>query len=233
MSPARLVNDFAGIFTPTQRQTLEDSLVAFEHATSNQVVIVTVKDLGNYDVSEYAMNLLRQWGVGSKEKNNGVVLLIKPRNEYGGGKVYIATGLGLEGALPDGRCGRIIDTEMMSSLKTGDYYGAASMGSQAICKAIRGEYTADQDTGGDSMYGIFLGLMFIFVMVIIIASKKGDTGKGTDENNGSSGGGSWVPPIFMGGLGGFGGGRSSGGGGGGFGGFGGGFGGGGGAGRSF
>lgn len=232
MSPPRLVNDFAGLFTPTQVRELEDSLLSFDRATSSQIVVVTVSDLNGYAVGDYALSLLREWGVGDKEKNNGVVLLIKPRNENGAGQVFIATGYGAEGVLPDSKTGRIIDRQMIPWLKRGDYYTAAANATQAIRDSLRGEYTADEEESEDWIFVIpFLIFVFMMIMVAIFGKKNGDN-QGDGNNSGRGRG--WIPPIIIGGMGGFGGGRSGGGfGGGGFGGFGGGGGGGGGAGRSF
>lgn len=237
MSPARLVNDFAGLFSGAQKKALEDSLVAFDNATSTQIVVVTVNDLQGYDPSDYATRLLEQWGVGQKGKDNGVVLLLKPRNQNGGGEVFIATGYGVEGALPDITAGQIIDYEMMPDLRNGDYYNAVAKGTAAIRDAVRGEYTADPRRAQESINWtemIFSILVLVGVFMLYNRSRK----KG-DDDPGNSGGGSggrrsyrgpvFIPPIIGGGRrgGGFGGS------GGGFGGFGGGMGGGGGAGRSF
>lgn len=247
MSPPRLVNDYAHLFSERQCKILEDSLVAFEQATSTQIAVVTVPDLGDYPAAEYATRLMEQWGVGSKEHDNGIVLLLKPRNQYGGGEVFIATGYGLEGALPDITVGRIIDNEMIPSLRVEDYYGATAAGTKAIRDAVRGEYTATpkkESTQTDVMdwiSGLFSLGVIIFMVIILNRSYKG--GKDDDDDTGgsdSSGtrryyrrGPMIFPPLF-GGYGGHRGGGFGGSGGiGGFGGFGGGSGGGGGAGRSF
>lgn len=240
-SPARLVNDFAGLFTPAQSRQLEDSLVAFERATSTQIVVATVASLDGATVSDYALKILREWGVGQKGKDNGAVMLLKPNNSDGKGAVFIATGYGLEGVLPDSRVGRIIDNAMMPSLRDGDFYAAAVKGSSAIMAATRGEYTADEKGGTNDIGSMIGAISFIVFMIIVMAvSRKQHKGGDDDSENsgtGSGGGRGILPPIFWG-VGGMGGGRSSGGdfggfGGGGFGGFGGGMGGGGGAGRSF
>ncbi|WP_298063551.1 TPM domain-containing protein [uncultured Rikenella sp.] len=240
MSPPRLVNDYAHLFSGAQLRALEDSLVAFDRATSTQVAVVTVNDLDGYPASEYATRILEKWGVGSKEHDNGVVMLVKPRNRYGGGEVFIAVGYGLEGALPDITAGRIIDNDMMPYLQGGDpdYYGAVAAGTAAVRAAVRGEYqaVAKKKKGDvfDWISGLFSVGVIVFIFIILSKSYKG----GGDDEGGSGGGsddwrryrrGPIVFPPIIGGFGGRGGGL----GGGGFGGFGGGMGGGGGAGRSF
>ena len=77
--PPRLVNEFSGILSPQQAKWLEDSLVRFDRRTSNQVVIVTLDDLGGMDPAEMAYEIGEQWQVGSAEDNNGVVILVKPK----------------------------------------------------------------------------------------------------------------------------------------------------------
>lgn len=227
MSPARLVNDFAGLFTPEQTRVLEDSLVAFDRATSTQIVVVTLPDLNNTAPSQMAFDIMNSWGVGQKQKNNGVVILIKPRNDTRG-EVFIATGLGLEGVLPDGKVTRIIDNEMIRHLKAGDYFAAADAGAAAIRAVSRGEYNAeDEKFPIGAIVTMFVGLFMIFIF-FVMAQKKNKNGGGNDSNSSGGGGGVFFPPIF----GGFGGGGSSSGGGG-FGGFGGGGSFGGGGGRSF
>lgn len=242
MSPPRLVNDYAGLFSGAQRQALEDSLVAFDRATSTQVAVVTVNDLDGCPASEYATRILEKWGVGSKEHDNGVVMLVKSRNQYGGGQVFIAVGYGLEGALPDITAGRIIDNEMMPYLREGDYYRAVAAGTAAVRAAVRGEYTSSRKDKGADAFDWIGGLFSLgaIIFIFIILSKSYKENDDDDNSGGSSGGrrnyrrGPIIFPPIIGGFGGGRGGGSFGGGGfGGFGGFSGGMGGGGGAGRSF
>ena len=112
MTPRRLVNDFAGVFTPQQQHALEQKLVAFDRKTSTQIAIVTVGDLGGYAPSEYAQRLSDQWGVGQKGKDNGLLILIKPKTQDSNGEVINAVGYGLEGVVPDITAGRNCDLEM-------------------------------------------------------------------------------------------------------------------------
>ena len=118
-NPPRLVNDLAGIFTPQQVVELEDSLARFSKRTSNQVTVVTVNDLGGMEASQFAYEIGEQWGVGGSKNNNGVVILIKPKNETKG-QAFIATGYGVEGVLPDASCSKIINTEMIPAFKQND-----------------------------------------------------------------------------------------------------------------
>lgn len=240
MSPPRLVNDYAHLFSPEQQRVLEDSLVAFDAATSTQIAVVTVTDLGGWPAAEYATRVMEQWGIGAREHDNGVLLLVKPRNRYGRGEVFIAVGYGLEGALPDITAGRIIDDVMMPYLQLDppNYYAAAAAGTAAVRAAVRGEYTAAARENEPGLFDWMTGLLAVGVvvwMVVLFIRSYRKGGSDDDDSNTWGGGGSggrrvyrgrpmMFPPIFGGGFGG---------GSGGFGGFGGGRTGGGGAGRSF
>ncbi len=230
-NPPRLVNDFAGIFSSLQVKMLEDSLVAFDKKTSNQIAIVTLDDLGGMDAAQMATEIGIKWEVGGKD-NNGVVILIKPKNSTRG-EAFIATGYGLEGALPDATCHMIVNREMIPYFKKGDYWSGVNAALAVIKPIAAGEYSKEQYEEDASGKVWMFGLLAIIVIgMIAIMSRSGRGGNG-GNNSGTMGSGG----IFFGGfpIGGFGHGGSSGGGfsSGGFGGFGGGDFGGGGAGGSW
>ena len=120
------VNDFAGIFSQSQQNELNSTLVRFADSTSNRIVVVTVKDLDGYPIAEYAQQVGEQWGVGNKGFDNGIVILIKPKVGSSRGEVFIATGYGLEGAIPDATAKRIIEQEMIPEFKNNEYYHGVS-----------------------------------------------------------------------------------------------------------
>lgn len=245
--PPRLVNDFAGILEPSQVNQLEDSLVLFAQETSTQIVVVTVKSLNGYDKADFAYRIGENWGVGQKGKNNGIVMLVKPKYENESGQVFIATGYGLEGVIPDAVAnGKIIDNEMIPRFRENDYFGGILNGTRVIMSLARGEYTAEQYQGKAIETGLPGGaviiILIIFIIIIISITKGGKNNRSYNTGsrnlplwillgmmNAKGRGGSWSD--FSGGRGGFGG--FGGGGGGGFGGFGGGSFGGGGAGGSW
>ena len=100
MSPPRLVNDFAGILNSGEIRHLEQKLVNFDDSSSSQILVVTVKSLNGLTKEEFADRLGEKWGVGQKGKNNGVVVLIKPKYGNEKGQARISVGYGLEGAIP-------------------------------------------------------------------------------------------------------------------------------------
>ena len=104
--PPRLVNDFAGMLNQDEVNSLEQKLVAFNDSTSTQISIVTVPSLNGYDKADYAQRLGEKWGIGKKGLNNGILILVKPKQPDSNGQVFIAQGYGLEGAIPDITCVR-------------------------------------------------------------------------------------------------------------------------------
>ena len=228
----RLVNDYSGILSEQQRETLEQRLVAFNDSTSNQILVVITPTLGGDDENAVAQRIGQAWGVGQEEFNNGVVVLIKSKtDEENWGAVAISTGYGVEGALPDLFCKRIIDDRMLSPLGDGDYYDALTAALDVIEPVLAGEYNYDQYRKDERRKGmIALGILVlffatVFVLLLIHAKRHPDQWKGGSSGMGGSG-------FFYGGGGSRGGGFGGFSGGGGFGGFGGGsFGGGGASGR--
>ncbi len=234
-NPPRLVNDLTaasggdGLITREQRDYLERKLVAYDDSTSNQITIVIAKTLGGYEPAVYATELGEQWGVGGKENDNGVVILIS--NPDAGSderrKAFIAIGRGLEGKIPDMTAGRIYDEVLVPGLKSGDYYGALDRTVDALFQAAAGEYKAPAGyRNRGSSGGLSVGKIIIAIIVLIVLFSmfggRGNRGGGYMSRRGYRGFG--APMIFpTGGWGGGSGGWSGGGGGGGgFGGFGGG-----------
>ncbi|MBL7831803.1 MAG: TPM domain-containing protein [Saprospiraceae bacterium] len=217
--PKNLVNDYAGILNNQQINDLERKLVAFDDSTSNQITLVTVKDLGGYEVADYAVNLGNQWGVGQSGKKNGIVFLIAPNER----KVTIQTGYGLEPVLPDIIAGRIIREQVAPSFRNGNYYEGIDKAIDAIILYTGSEFKAEPEA--DNPYLIlFLILGFLLLLLLFAYLTRNMTSQSRQIIRG--GGHSWNGggSNWGGGFGGWGGGSSGGGssGGGGFGGFGGG-----------
>ena len=217
--PPRLVNDLAGMLAPDQVALLEEKLVAYDDSTSDQVAIVTLPSLNDYPIEEVGLAILRGWGIGTKENNNGILILLAGR------KVRIEVGTGLEGAVPDAIANRIIDENMIPNFKQGHFYEGLNEAVDQLMLAAAGEYKGSprsrKDSGGG---GAMLVVLIIIVIIISILRNRGGGGGTMISRRGWGG---WIGPV--GGFGDFGGGGRGGGGGGGFGGFGGGSGSGGGA----
>lgn len=227
-NPPKLVNDLANVLSADQEATLERKLVAYDDSTSNQVVVLLINSLNDYPIEEYALQVFRNWGIGNKKTNNGV-LIVAAINDR---KIRIETGYGLEGAIPDIIANQIITNDIGPSFRAENYYEGLDKATSSIIRAAAGEYQAPANYRDRGRKRPSVPLIVLLVIIIaIIASRRGGGGGGFMSRRGYRGG--WGGPvIFPGGWGGGGsswGGGGFGGGGGGFGGFGGGSSGGGGA----
>ena len=224
-NPPRLVNDFAGTMNAGEVKKLEEKLLSFDRTTSTQITIVTVKSLGGYEVSQYAVELANKWGIGQRGKDNGVLVLAAIDDR----RMNISTGYGLEGALPDVITGRIIRNEMTPAFRQGNYYQGFDRAADAIIAATKGEYKAEpsKKKSKDISVGAIIAMIAVIYFILWILSKIGGgggnymSGRGYRRFDGGFGGG-FLGGFLGGSIGrGFGGGSSGWGGGGGSGGFGG------------
>ena len=220
-NPPRLVNDYTGTLSAAQISTLEHKLVAYNDSTSTQILVMLVDDLQGLSIEEYATRIGHSWGVGQKDKGNGIVILVKPKKGNGRGQANISPGYGMEEYVTDATAKHIIEREMIPAFKEGDYYTGIDNAVNVIIDLCSGKFSQDEYANDDD-FPLWLIILFI-ILIFIVLSKFSD-------NNGQnySGGGNrtiWIPMGGFGGggfgsSGGFGGGGSFGGGG--FGGFGGG-----------
>ena len=222
----KLVNDFAHVLSAEQEAALERKLVAYDDSTSNQVTVITIETLNDYPIEEYALKILRDWGIGNQQTNNGVLILAVINDR----KLRIEAGYGLEGAIPDIVANNIIANDIAPAFRNENYYEGLDKATSSIIAAAAGEYQAPEGYGNRGRKtGIPIGAIIFIIILIIIFSSRGGGGGGFMSRRG------FGPVIFPGGFGSGGGsswgggGGFGGGGGGGFGGFGGGSGGGGGA----
>ena len=225
MSPPRLVNDFANIFSETEKQALEGILLTYNDTTSTQIYVVTVKDLDGYAASDYAFRLGEKWKIGQKGKDNGAVILIKPKIGNSRGEAYISVGYGLEARINDAYSGRIVRDQMIPYFKQDDYFGGVNAAIESMIKRLSGEFDPEMQDNEEGLPSS-LKIMFIifFIIFILTISRKGggDQNIGNDGSSRSGRGPIFFPPIGggrgFGSGGGFGGGGFGGGGGGRFGG---------------
>lgn len=187
-NPPRLVNDFVGILQAGARETLEEKLRRYNDTTSTQITIVIVKTTEPYPIGDFAFQVGRKWGVGQKGKNNGLVLAWATDDR----KIYIATGYGLEGAIPDAVANRIIKNILTPAFKQQQYYEGLDAATTEIIKRAQGEYK-DESSGNEGEGGGsgFIILIVILIFVFIWLSRRG--GGGGNRSRGGMGG--WFIPY--------------------------------------
>ncbi|OFX83840.1 MAG: hypothetical protein A2W99_02840 [Bacteroidetes bacterium GWF2_33_16] len=166
--PPKIVNDFTGFLSNQEQQALESKLVQFSNESSTQIAIVIVPTLDGYDKSQYAFELGDKWGIGQKGKNNGILILVKPKTASEKGEVFIATGYGLEGAVPDAITKRIVNNDILPFFSQGQNYQGLDNAVNTIISLTKGEFTADEYAKRTDGPGPF-PIIIVFILIIIIS----------------------------------------------------------------
>jgi uncharacterized protein len=168
-APENHFNDYAGIVDGSAAQRLNSELAQFERDTSNQIVVaIYPKMLSDSSVSDYTTRVAQKWGAGGKARSNGAVLFIFQESH----DIWIATGYGLEGALPDALCKRIIEDEIVPAFRRGNFTSGVAAGVHAMMAAAKGEYTGSGRThneqGAQNRRGPGIGIFAVFFVLLIV-----------------------------------------------------------------
>ncbi len=207
-APTNYFNDYAGLVPPVAAQRLDDRLRQFERETSNQIVVAIFPKLETQSsIADYCQRVFVSWKVGQAKLDNGAVFFVFAQEH----KTWIQTGRGLEGALPDATCRRILDEEVKPAFRAGDYAAGVSAAVEAMIKATRGEYKGSGRVAGDSTMirhsrrnpGSFwvFGLIAFFLIARVL-SAFGNRGTVFGGRSRSSGCGWMMLPMLMGSWGG-------------------------------
>ena len=136
--------DRASLLSPELLSSLSVELAAHEDRTGNQVVLLSEPSLEGESLEEYSHRVATTWKLGHKGLDNGVLVLVVPRDR----KIRIEVGYGLEGTLTDAKTARIIRQEMVPRFRAGDFTGGISAGLRAVMGTIEGTYRAKEEPGG-------------------------------------------------------------------------------------
>jgi uncharacterized protein len=172
-TPPRLVNDLAHMLSDSEVNSLEQKLVAFNDSTTTQIVVVTVPSLNGEDKAMVATEIGHRWGVGQKDKDNGIVILIKPKSADSKGEAFIATGYGLEGVIPDAIADRIVENEIIPKFKQEDYYGGIDDAVNIIMQLSLGEFSAKEYEKRTSSKALPGGIFFLIILLFFILNLVG------------------------------------------------------------
>jgi uncharacterized protein len=167
--PPRLVNDFSDFLSEHEITQLEEKLRNFNNKTSTQIVIVIIDSLQGYDIADFSFRLGQEWGVGQKEFDNGIVILVKPQRQGMSGQVFIATGYGLEGVVPDAVAKRIVEVEIIPDFKTGNYFEGLNKAVNTLISLTEGEFTAAEYANSSEGEGFAIGTVGIILLIIILS----------------------------------------------------------------
>lgn len=165
--PARYFNDYANVVSPATAAQLNQKLEDFERSSSSQIVVaIYPKMQSDSSMEDYTVRVAQSWQTGQAGKKNCAALFVFIEDR----KMYLQVGYGLEGALPDGLCKRIIENEIKPRFKAGDYDGGLSAGVAAILAAANGEYkgngqtVADQRQGSHGSFAEWVAIIIIFAV---------------------------------------------------------------------
>jgi uncharacterized protein len=190
------VVDEAGIIDQATRAALETKLADFEAKTTGQFVVVTLKSLQGTSIEDYGYQLGRHWGIGQKDKNSGVMLIVVPSER----RVRIEVGYGLEGQLTDAVSRLIIENAIIPRFRAGDFAGGITRGVDDIILALNdpAEWRArakqqrpDNQPGSIDLVTIVLFLIVLFLIMRRIGQSGGGYPPGAARRRGQGG------PIFM------------------------------------
>ena len=220
------VVDGAGLLSSAEEQRLTEALAAHERATTNQVVVVTLPSLQGTTIEDFGYRLGRHWALGQAGKDNGVLLLVAPKERA----VRIEVGYGLEGHLTDAQSKLIIENVILPAFRDGRFGQGITAGTDAILRTIKGDSepisdeagrpgaTArfpagepEQDRSFDPFFVIVIGLVIV-IFISIAFRNRGDASspetqgrRGLPDAIGRGGwtsDGSWSPGRRGGGFGG-------------------------------
>lgn len=167
------VSDPQKVLQQQATDSINSMLYQLELKTGIQTAVVVLPSIGDETPIDFAYTLGRRWGVGKKNKDNGLVLLLVIDQR----KIAFATGYGLEGDLTDAICKRIQMTAMVPSFKNNDWNTGLVQGVKAICGRLDGSIsdTADFGTGdddSDAMFAVFLFLFIFFGIAVFVYIKN-------------------------------------------------------------
>lgn len=219
------VFDSVGVISSEGKRHIIDTNKKLYEASGAQVVVAVIDSTNGHDIQPYSVEMFRQWEIGGKGKDNGVLILAAIEDR----KIWITSGYGVEGAFPDSKLKRIIDDIITPSFKTGNYEEGLIYGFNDIVNGISNEYGLNLDeldvpvtSNNSSEFGAFKIFLFIIAFFVLdMVAFKGKLSRSlntiffvSSSNRNNRRGG---PPFMGGGFGGgssggFGGGSSGGGG---------------------
>jgi len=151
------ITDTANILTEEEERALESSLSTFQNETTNEIAVLIIKTLAGEPMSDVAVEVGRTWGIGTRENDNGILVLVAIDDR----EIFIATGYGLEGAVPDIVAHQIIEKEITPFFREGKYGEGIKGGIDALMMSTRGEYAPadsmmEESGGGNGFFVLFI-----------------------------------------------------------------------------
>jgi uncharacterized protein len=157
------VNDYAGVLTNEQKNSLENNLSDYNQKTTNEIAVLFVKSLNGGDINDFAVRVFENWKIGKKGKDNGILFVAAIDDK----KMRIEVGYGLEPALTDADAGNIIRNAIAPEFQNGKYYEGALAGVAAIENHISGTEIPQQSQSSSGAGNVIYILMFVLVFLLL------------------------------------------------------------------
>lgn len=177
-NPTGFVNDYAGMLSAEQKQTLENKLSQFEKDSSNEISVVTIQNLQGDTIENFAVELFKQWGIGKKGKDNGVLVLVALQDR----KMRIEVGYGLEGTLTDAQSSWIINDIMKPAFRENNYYKGIDGAVDKIIYSLNGgviptnsntqKSSSEEKKPADDFFQIIIWFLVAFGIGFLQSKKK-------------------------------------------------------------
>jgi uncharacterized protein len=173
---AARVTDLTGTLSAAQQSELEQKLAAFEAAKGSQLAVLIVASTAPEDIAQYSIRVFDQWKLGRKNVDDGALLLIAKNDR----RMRIEPARGLEGALPDAICNRIIDQTLAPAFRMGNFYGGIDAALDQMMKLIQGEplppareqWQPHRQAHGSLLPGLLFG---VFAASVVLRAMFGRT----------------------------------------------------------
>ena len=192
---AGYVHDFASMLSPELEGDLDRELYAFERDMTNEISVVTIESLEGADLEDYSLELANRWGIGQRERDNGVMLLVVERDR----RLRIEVGLGLEEVMTDDVARRIIEEEIVPRFRAGEFDAGVRDGVHAIMAATEDAFAPPGTL--DRIQDVLEGVMAVALVVagLVLRFRLGRRTWYGRSSGGSFGGGSFGGGSFGGG----------------------------------
>ncbi len=180
--------DYIGLLTDSGARYLENKLIRYSDSTATQIVIIIIESTQGENINKLARNWGNKWGIGEKEKDNGIVLLMAKSDR----KVAISTGKGIEGKLTNSIAKKIIESRIIPEFKKGNYYKGLNEGTDGIIECLSGNFKETKRKIGDfnddnwwqgKILERILAFLFFAIAIIFFIVGKSRNGRRNDNDS--------------------------------------------------
>jgi uncharacterized protein len=162
-----LVWQYVDWLSPQEWVRLDRKLTSFARETSNRILVLVVDTLCGYPESDLAFEVGQKWGIGKAGFDNGIVILVQPMGPPGQRAVFIATGYGLEGAIPDLAAKRVVDNELLPRFREGNFYSGLDKGTDVLMALAKGEFDAKSYGQPKVPWGMLVFILLVIVVMVL------------------------------------------------------------------